>query len=92
MLPNVKKFLIKGFVTHSININLHTVESQISIELGKLQNKFKKNIEIGSYPFFKSGKIGVAVVLRSVNKKELFKCQKELKKIIIKKKINFFNH
>ena len=92
MLPNVKKFLIKGLVTHSININLHTVESQISIELGKLQNKFKKNIEIGSYPFFKSGKIGVAVVLRSVNKKELFKCQKELKKIIIKKKINFFNH
>jgi molybdenum cofactor synthesis domain-containing protein len=92
MLPNVKKFLIKGIVTHEVSINLDTVESYIANELGKLQNKFKKNIEIGSYPFFKLGKVGVAVVLRSINKRELFKCQKEFKKIISKKNIKFFNY
>ena len=92
MLPNVKKFLIKGLVTHEVSINLDTVESYIANELGKLQNKFKKNIEIGSYPFFKLGKVGVAVVLRSINKRELVKCQKEFKKIILKKNIKFFNY
>ena len=92
MLPNVKKFLTKSLVTHNVSINLDTVESYIASELGKLQNKFKKNIEIGSYPFFKLGKVGVAIVLRSVSKKELVKCHKELKKIISNKNIKFFNY
>ena len=42
MLPNVKKFLTKGLVTHNVSINLDTVESYIASELSKLQNKFKK--------------------------------------------------
>ena len=36
--------------------------------MADLQNKYKGKLEIGSYPFFKLGTVGVAVVFRSINK------------------------
>jgi len=90
MLGNVKKFLIKGSITISRSVNLYTVESNISKDLGKIQKKFSKSIDIGSYPFFRLGKIGVSIVLRSTNKKKLMLCISDIKKMIKKKKIKIF--
>ena len=59
MIDNTKKYLQKGSKTLSKTINIFSVESNISKELEKIQFLFKKDVEIGSYPFFRLGKIGV---------------------------------
>ena len=69
MIDNCKKYLIKGDVTINESINLLTVESTIAKKLGQIQKKYLKSVDIGSYPFFRLGKIGVSIVLRSTNKK-----------------------
>ena len=91
MMPNLKKYLIKGSLTISKTISLVTVESKIAHQLDKLQKKYFKKIDIGSYPFFRLGKVGVSVVLRSVDKKILKKCEIEFLKIIKKNKINIYS-
>ena len=55
--------------------------------MGQIQKKYKKDIEIGSYPFFRLGKIGVAIVSRSNSKSKLKKVNIELKKLAKEKKI-----
>ena len=51
MIDNSKRYLVKGLKIHSKTINLYTVESNISKKLSTIQNKYKKFVEIGSYPF-----------------------------------------
>ena len=64
MIENCKQYLVKGSKIHSKTLNLFTVESNISRSLGLIQSKYKKFVDIGSYPFFRLGKIGVAIVTR----------------------------
>ena len=78
MIENCKKYLVKGLKVHSKTINLYTVESKISKQLGVIQKKNKKLVEIGSYPFFRLGKIGVSLVTRSTSKKKLIEVNKEI--------------
>ncbi len=87
MIENCKKYLIKGLMVHSKTINLYTVESNISKQLQFIQKKYKKFVDIGSYPFFRLGKIGVSVVCRSTSKIKLKLVNKDLKKVIRFKKI-----
>ena len=87
MIDNCKKYLIKGLKVHSNTINLYTVESNISKELGLIQKKYKKFVEIGSYPFFRLGKIGVSVVTRSTSKNKLKNINKDLRNLLKFKKI-----
>ncbi len=90
MIDNVKKYLVKGLVIFNKSISLYTIESNISKDLKKIQNKFSKKVEIGSYPFFRLGRIGVSVVLRSSNKNKLDSCLSQIKKMVKKKKIKVF--
>ena len=92
MINNLKPYLIKGEVTKSKTLNLKTVESFIASDLEKLQNNYLKKVEIGSYPFFRLGKVGVSIVLRSQNTKELKSCESKLFKIIKKKKVKIFKN
>ena len=87
MLYNLKKYLKKGSKTFSLSISTQTVESQIANNLEKIQNKYKNTVEIGSYPFFRLGKIGVSIVLRSEKKSKLQSCHKEIIKMLTKKKL-----
>ena len=87
MMPNLKKFLIKGPLTISKTISLTTVESRIAEYLTKLQKKYLNDVDIGSYPFFRLGKVGVSVVLRSTKKTTIKRCEMELLKIVKKNKI-----
>jgi hypothetical protein len=82
MIENCKRFLVKGTKTHSITLSLYTVESNISKQLGLIQNKYKKHVEIGSYPFFRLGKIGVAIVMRSKSLSKLKNVKKDLLRLI----------
>ena len=87
MIENCKKYLIKGLKINSKTIGLQTVESKIADCLTKLQKKYSKKIDIGSYPFFRLGKVGVSVVFRSSSKKLIKLCEKEFVKTIRKNKI-----
>ncbi len=90
MIDNCKKFLVKGQVTKNKSINLITVESNIAKELAKIQKKYSKYVEIGSYPFFRLGKIGVSIVLRSTNKSKIKLCNNNILKMVRQKKIKIF--
>ena len=87
MIENCKKYLMKGLTVHSRTINLYTVESNISKELGVIQKKYKKFVDIGSYPFFRLGKIGVAIVTRSESILKLNDVKNDLTKLFKSKKI-----
>ncbi len=91
MIENSKKYLVKGLKVHSKTINLFTVESNISKQLEKIQKKYKKLVDIGSYPFFRLGKIGVSIVSRSTSKKILVNVNADLMKTVKSKKIKILN-
>jgi len=87
MIENCKRYLVKGLKIHSKTINLFTVESNISKQLSSIQKKYKKFVDVGSYPFFRLGQIGVAIVSRSTSMKKLKNVNADLMKLIKIKKI-----
>ncbi len=91
MIENCKKYLVKGLKVHSKTINLFTVESNISKQLEAIQKKYRKFVDIGSYPFFRLGKIGVSIVSRSTSKIKLTNVNRDLMKIVKVKKIKILN-
>ena len=86
MVHGLKDKIIGGNKILSQTITIQTVESEIAQPLEDVQNKFK-NVEIGSYPFFRLGKIGVSIVIRSTKKNEIDECNKQIVSFIKKKKI-----
>ena len=90
MIDNCKRYLVKGIKVHSKTLSIYTVESNISKKLGLIQKKYKRTVEIGSYPFFRLGIVGVSVVLRSSRKAKLNLCKKDIIKMVKKKKIKLF--
>ena len=93
-VPSILKSMLGGLNSKinggkkilSKTMNLKTVESEIAEPLERVQNKFK-DIEIGSYPFFRKGKVGVSIVIRSTEEKLISICYKDIKNFIKKKKI-----
>ena len=59
----------------------------ISKQLGFIQKKNQKFVDIGSYPFFRLGKIGVAIVTRSSSIQKLNVVNKQILKLVKQKKI-----
>ena len=90
MIDNCKKHLTKGSKIYSKTVNLYTVESHISKKLGAIQSKYKKYVEIGSYPFFRLGKIGVSIVSRSTSRSYLKKVEKDLTNLAFEQEIKIF--
>jgi len=87
MMVNTKKYLVKGPVSFNKSFYLLTVESKIALGLETIQNKFFKKVDIGSYPFFREGKVGVCIVLSSIFMKQMGLCAKYINKMIKIKKI-----
>ena len=87
MIDNCTMYLTKGLKVHSKTLNLYTVESNISKKLGQIQKKYKKFVDIGSYPFFRLGKIGVAIVMRSTSLSKLKIVKEDLLILANSKKI-----
>ena len=86
MLGDISHKLVGGEPILSQTINLRTVESEIAKSLSMVQNN-NKDVDIGSYPFFRAGKLGVAIVLRSTNQSQIDKCNLEIIKFVKEKNI-----
>ncbi len=86
MLGDISHKLVGGEPILSQTINLRTVESEIAKSLSMVQNN-NKDVDIGSYPFFRAGKLGVAIVLRSTNQSQIDKCNLEIINFVKEKNI-----
>ena len=90
MVDGLKNKISGGKKILSKTISVITVESEIAKPLEDIQNKFK-NIEIGSYPFFRKGKIGVSIVMRSTEKNLIGVCAKQIVNLVKNKKIKIID-
>ena len=79
----------KPIISHTIN--LRTVESEIAKSLTSVQDK-NKDVEIGSYPFFKAGKLGVAIVIRSEEQSKIDICNSQILDFVNQKNIQIINN
>jgi len=86
MLGGLQNRIVGGKPILSHTISLRTVESEIAKSLANVQDN-NKDLEIGSYPFFQAGKLGVSIVLRSEDQSKINKCSKEILDFINEKKI-----
>ena len=86
MLGSLKQKIVGGDPILSHTISLRTVESEIANSLSKVQDQ-NKDVEIGSYPFFHAGKLGVSIVLRSENQSKIDSCNAQILDFIKEKKI-----
>ena len=86
MLGGLKNKIVGGEPILSHTISLKTVESEIANSLTKVQNQ-NKDVEIGSYPFFHAGKLGVSIVLRSENKSKIEICTNQILEFVKEKNI-----
>ena len=86
MLGGLQNRIVGGKPILSLTISLRTVESEIAKSLSDVQDN-NKDLEIGSYPFFQAGKLGVSIVLRSEDQSKIDKCNKEIFDFINEKKI-----
>ena len=93
-VPEILKSMVAGLTNRIIGgkkilsktISVNTVESEIAKALEDVQNKFLR-VEIGSYPFFRLGKVGVSIVIRSTEWNQIEDCAKQIKNFIQQKKI-----
>jgi len=90
MLGGLKNEIVGGKPILSHTISLKTVESEIANSLSNVQD-LNDEIEIGSYPFFKAGKLGVSIVIRSEDQSKIDKCTTEILEFVNKKNIQIVN-
>ena len=86
MLGGLKNEIIGGEPILSHTVSLRTVESEIASSLTNVQQN-NKDVEIGSYPFFQAGKLGVSIVIRSEDQSKINKCISQILDFVNKKKI-----
>ena len=86
MIGGLNNVLVGGDPILSKTINLRTYESEIAKSLTNVQIK-NKEVEIGSYPFFRQGKLGVSIVLRSVDQTKIDNCNLQILEFVKEKKI-----
>jgi len=86
MIGGLNNVLIGGEPIISKTINLRTYESEISKSLTNIQNE-NQEVQIGSYPFFRQGKLGVSIVLRSIDKNKIHICNLQILEFVKQKNI-----
>ena len=86
MLGGLKNKIVGGEPILSQTISLKTVESEIANSLTEVQDN-NKDVEIGSYPFFHAGKLGVSIVLRSENQSRIDECNLQILNFVNEKNI-----
>jgi len=90
MLGGLKNDIVGGEPILSHTISLKTVESEIANSLTKVQDN-NKDVEIGSYPFFQAGKLGVSIVIRSEDQNKINTCSSQILDFVKHKKIEIVN-
>ena len=77
MLGGLTNMIVGGEPILSHTISLRTVESEIANSLTNVQDN-NKDVEIGSYPFFQAGKLGVSIVIRSEKQSKINNCSDQI--------------
>ena len=90
MLGGLKNEIVGGEPILSHTISLRTVESEIAKSLTAVQDN-NKDVEIGSYPFFHAGKLGVSIVIRSDKQSKIDVCSSQILIFVNEKKIEVVN-
>ena len=90
MLGGLKNDIVGGEPILSHTISLKTVESEIANSLTKVQDN-NNGVEIGSYPFFQAGKLGVSIVIRSEDQNKINTCSSQILDFVKHKKIEIVN-
>ena len=93
-VPSIMKSMLGGLINKIVGgepilshtISLKTVESEIANSLTEVQDN-NKDVEIGSYPFFHAGKLGVSIVLRSENQSRIDECNLQILNFVNEKNI-----
>ena len=91
MLGGLSNKLVGGAPIISQTINLRTVESIIAKPLTFVQDN-NKDVDIGSYPFFRAGKLGVSIVLRSEDQSKIDVCNSQILEFVNIKKIEILKN
>ena len=86
MLGGLKNNIVGGEPILTRTISLRTIESEIAKSLTNIQNN-NKDVEIGSYPFFQAGKLGVSIVIRSESQNKIDLCSSQILNFVKEKKI-----
>jgi len=86
MLGGLTNKIVGGEPILSLTISLRTVESEIASSLTKVQAD-NQDVEIGSYPFFQAGKLGVSIVIRSEDQSKIDNCNSQILEFVNKKNI-----
>ena len=90
MLGGLKNEISGGKPILSHTINLRTVESEIAASLATVQ-KNNTEVEIGSYPFFKAGKVGVSIVMRNEEQSKIDICNSQILEFVNQKNIQIIS-
>ena len=90
MFEGLTDRLVGGDPILTENVATNLAESVIAGDLGALQQKYP-DVGMGSYPYFRKGKLGVNLVMRATDKARIINSVEELKKIVINLKGEILN-
>lgn len=82
MFDAVKPLIKGGAPMLSKYISAFLTESMIAEKLTSIQNRYSE-VELGSYPFIKNGKLGVCLAARSTNAAKLDAAYGEIKSLLL---------
>jgi molybdenum cofactor synthesis domain-containing protein len=82
IFEQLKYRLAGGDKVLSRSISCHLGEGTLATDLAALQDRYR-DVEIGSYPYFRRGDFGVTLVLRSTDRDRLLAATEDLKALIL---------
>lgn len=81
MLDHVMGVIVAGKPILSSTVACTLLESAVAEDLARLQSKYE-NVQIGSYPHYRGGNLGLSIVMRATDQKRLEEAVAELVEII----------
>ena len=90
MFDGLTDRLVGGDPILTDNVTTNLLESEIAVGLGVLQEKYP-DVSMGSYPYFRKGKLGVNLVLRGTDAGRMDVAANELATTIIRLKGKVLN-
>jgi len=82
MFDGITDRLTGGMPVLTVSVRTNLTEGMLAKDLGVIQQNFE-NVSIGSYPYFKEGKLGVNLVMRSINSESIREATEQVKAMII---------
>ena len=81
MFEGIKDRLKGGPPMHSLTVSAYLVEGVLAAGMGEIQERFTE-VEVGSYPFMRTGRLGVSIVFRSTDEAAAAAAAGEFKELV----------